>query len=102
MRSRSASENSIPIENSSAYEKSLDEAIAGMQDVCPGVAYRADENGYLVTIPAEMHHGHEARFAEVLNQFLGYVDAGQWPQEISQELVAKYRLLANAYELSHL
>lgn len=92
----------IPLENSSEYEKSLDESLAGMQDVCPGVAYRADENGYLVTIPAEMHHGHEARFAEVLNQFLGYVDAGKWPRRVSQELVAKYRLLANAYELSHL
>ena len=91
----------IPIENSSAYEKSLDEAIAGMQDICPGVGYRAGENGYLVTIPAEMHHGHEARFAEVLNQFLRCVDAGEWPQRVGQELVAKYRLLANAYELSH-
>jgi predicted dehydrogenase len=91
----------IPLENSSEYEKSLGEALAGMQDICPGVGYRADENGYLVTIPSEMHHGHEARFAEVLNQFLAYADAGKWPQRVSQELVAKYKLLANAYELSH-
>jgi predicted dehydrogenase len=91
----------IPIEHSVAYEKSLDEALPGMQDICPGVSYRADEYGYLVTIPGEMHHGHEARFAEVLNQFLGYVDAGEWPQRISQELMTKYRLLADAYQLSH-
>ncbi len=91
----------IPAENSSAYEKSLENALAGMQDICPGVGHCADGDGYLVTIPAGMHHGHEARFAEVLNQFLGYVDAGQWPQHVSEELVAKYKLLANAYQLSH-
>ncbi|UCH48204.1 MAG: oxidoreductase [Betaproteobacteria bacterium] len=91
----------IPIETSTAYEKSLDEALAGMQDICPGVGYRADEYGYLVTIPAETRNGHEARFAEVLNEFLGYVDAGEWPPRVSQELVTKYKLLANAYDLSH-
>jgi hypothetical protein len=48
-----------------------------------------------------MHQGHEARFAEVLNQFLGYVDAGEWPRNVSRELVTKYSLLAKAYELSH-
>ena len=48
-----------------------------------------------------MHQGHEARFAEVLNKFLQYVDAGEWPQRVSRELVTKYALLAKAYELSH-
>jgi hypothetical protein len=48
-----------------------------------------------------MHQGHEARFAEVLNQFPGYVSAAKWPQHVSDELVTKYTLLANAYELSH-
>ena len=91
----------IPAENNSAYERSLGGALAGMQDICPDVGYRADGDGYLITIPAQMHRGHEARFAEVLDQFLGYVDAGRWPKCISQELVAKYELLAHAYQLSH-
>lgn len=91
----------IPSQNSSAYEKTLGSALAGLQDICPGVGHRADGDGYLITIPVEMHHGHEARFAEVLNRFLGYVDAGEWPQNVSQELVTKYTLLARAYELSH-
>lgn len=91
----------MPCENSSAYQRSLTDALAGMQNICPGVGCHADGDGYLVTIPADMHHGHEARFAEVLNQFLGYVEAGKWPTRISQELVAKYKLLANAYQLSH-
>ncbi len=91
----------IPTQDSSAYREALGKALAGMQDICPGVSCKSDGNGYLVTIPAAMHHGHEARFAEVLNQFLGYVDAGKWPRRVSEELVAKYKLLANAYQLSH-
>ena len=69
--------------------------------MCAGVGYEASGDGYVVVVPAAMHQGHEARFAEVLNKFLQYVDAGEWPQRVSQELVTKYALLANAHELSH-
>jgi hypothetical protein len=48
-----------------------------------------------------MHHGDEVRFAEVLNQFPGYISDGNWPQRVSGERVARYTLLAKAYERSH-
>ena len=91
----------IPVEKSFEYEIELRTALARLQQICPGVGCKDDEMGYQITIPAAMHQGHEARFAEVLDRFLGYVDAGRWPQRVSDELVAKYTLLANARNLSH-
>jgi hypothetical protein len=57
--------------------------------------------GVEISILAAMHQGHEARFDEALSQFPGYVNARRWPQQVSQELVSKYILRANASELSH-
>jgi len=91
----------VPGTNSREYAEVLTRALSGLQTLCPGVRHEANGDGYVVNIPASMHHGHEARFAEVLNQFLGYVDAGRWAKSVSQELVSKYTLLARAYDLSH-
>lgn len=105
-----------PVRDCPDYERALTNALEALRDVCPGVGYEryknsgvkndaggtnAGDSGYEITIPAAMHQGHEARFAEVLNQFLGYVSAGKWPQRVSEELVTKYTLLAKAHELSH-
>lgn len=91
----------VPTRKTATHEKALREALDGMEGICPGVGLSDDENGYLITIPAAMHQGHEARFAQVLDQFLGYVEGGEWPRRVSEELIAKYTLLANAYDLSH-
>ena len=91
----------VPAQNSRAYGQAVTHALLGLGELCPGVGQEAQGDGYLVTIPAAMHTGHETRFAEVLNQFLGYADSGEWPQRVSQELVTKYTLLARANALSH-
>jgi hypothetical protein len=91
----------VPIVNSPEYGRNLRSAVAKLEAVCPGVGCVEVENGYLVTIPARMHQGHEARFSRVLDQFLGYVEAAKWPRQLGEELVAKYTLLAKAYDLSH-
>ena len=105
----------FPVESDARYEHVLSDALRANQETCPGSAYRAcaigaeeshpvavpaGRTGYEIIIPAALHQGHEARFAQVLNEFLVYVDAGSWPQHVSQELVAKYTLLAKARELS--
>lgn len=91
----------VPTRPGDGYDDVLTRALLGLQRLCPGVQHEADGEGYLVLIPVASHHGHEARFADVLNQFLDYVNAGKCPQDISLQLVTKYTLLANAYELSH-
>jgi len=106
----------LPVTTGPEFEQALQHALHGLRDAFPGTGYRACDispvdsdpvqitssgPGFEITIPVAMHQGHEARFAEVLDQFLGYVNAGRWPQRVGEELVAKYTLLANAYELSH-
>lgn len=91
----------VPVAKTEQYEKTLRMALARLGKICPGIGCKDDKNGYHITIPAAMHHGHEARFAQVLDRFLGYVNAGTWPGRLSEELVTKYTLLANAYDLSH-
>ena len=91
----------VPVAKSEEYEICLRAAVARLDEICPGVGCENDKNGYEITIPAAMHHGHETRFAQVLDQFLGYVATNSWPRRVSEELVAKYTLLANAYDLSH-
>lgn len=90
-----------PASNDAQFRLALQRALAGLNDICPGIGLRAEAGGFLVEIPDALHQGHEARFAQVLDQFLGYVAAGTWPQRISGELVAKYTLLANAHAMSH-
>ncbi len=110
-----------PARHGHDYEPSLARAVQAARNICPGVGYRGctirrlandtggrgagtretGGHGGEITIPAAMHQGHEARFPGVLYQFLGYVGAGKWPKRVSEELVANYTLLANAYELSH-
>jgi len=91
----------IPTDTGYAVEQALASVLTGLGSSFPGVGYEATGNGYVVTIPAAMHQGHEARFSEVLDQFLGYVDAGTWPRNVSEKLLSKYSLLAKAYDLSH-
>jgi predicted dehydrogenase len=91
----------VPAARTTAYEKTLRAALAQLAEMCPGIGCKNDGNGYQITIPVALHHGHEARFANVLDQFLRYADTGTWPRRIGEELVAKYTLLADAYDLSH-
>ena len=91
----------VPVAKSEQYEAGLRAALVRLGEICPGVGCENDKNGYEITIPAATHHGHEARFEQVLDQFLGYVDTNSWPQRVSEELVAKYALLADAFDLSH-
>jgi hypothetical protein len=56
---------------------------------------------YRVVIPKALRTTHEEHFAAVLEDFLGYIDRGQWPENLGPDLVAKYTLLAHARGLSH-
>ncbi len=91
----------IPVDASDAFNNVLTRALSDMQSEFPGVNHEATGTAYEIVIPTAMRHGHEARFADVLNRFLEYVDSGTWPAELGPQLVAKYSLLANARELSH-
>ena len=89
-----------PVDNSARYRQAFDANVAELQGEFPGLGYEAAAGGFRMTIPSALQTGHETHFAEVLEEFLGYVDAGRWPARLRPDLVAKYTLLARARELS--
>jgi predicted dehydrogenase len=82
----------------------LDDAMAGAveaaQDDFPGLSFARVADAYRVTIPERLHTTHEEHFSAVLDDFLGHVERGHWPDTLAREALAKY-LLTAAAALSH-
>jgi len=89
-----------PLRNSAAYKRSLDSAVADLQSEFPGIGCEPDGAVYRITIPGTLRTGHESHFGEVLQQFLGYIEAGTWPPQLGPDIVTKYTLLVRARQLS--
>jgi hypothetical protein len=49
-----------------------------------------------VQVPAGLDAGHEAHFAELLDELLGWIDSRHWPASLAAGTLAKYTLLAEA------
>lgn len=90
-----------PLRNDRAYASALNDAVADLQSEFPGVACEPDGAVYRVRIPEALRTGHESHFAEVLEVFLGYIEAGTWPPQLGPDIVTKYTLLVRAKRLSH-
>ena len=90
-----------PRQNGRSFERALAEAVAGLQAEYPGVGYEPDGGVYRIAIPDALRTGHESHFGEVLQQFLGYIEAGKWPPQLGPDIVTKYTLLVRAKQLSH-
>jgi hypothetical protein len=57
-------------------------------------------DAWQVAIPAAYHVGHEAHFAQVATQFLGYVEEGALPDWEVPNMIAKYRTTTQALEFA--
>lgn len=90
-----------PVRNSRAYEQAVSTAVGTLQAEFPGTGYEAQGDVYRIRIPDALRTGHETHFAEVLDEFLVYIESGEWPRQLGPDLVAKYTLLLRAQELSH-
>lgn len=73
--------------------QALADALAGAE--LPGVGARAVGDG-LFELHVPPAPGHEAHFAELLDELLGWIDAGHRPAGLAQDTLAKYTLLAEA------
>jgi hypothetical protein len=49
-----------------------------------------------IDVPAALDVGHEAHFAELLDELLGWIDTGHQPAALATRTLAKYTLLAEA------
>jgi predicted dehydrogenase len=56
--------------------------------------------GWEIEVPPALDAGHEAHFAELLGELLGWIDAGHRPAAVAERTLAKYTLLAEAAALT--
>ncbi|HUM17822.1 MAG TPA: putative oxidoreductase C-terminal domain-containing protein [Candidatus Nitrosotalea sp.] len=80
-----------------ATERALGEALAAARTELPGVeARRLGPGIHELVVPPALDAGHEAHFAELLDELLGWIDAREWPAAVAERTLAKYTLLAEA------
>ncbi len=91
-----------PAAGSPAFARTLQSAVASLQDALPRLGVEPAGSAFRIAIPPALRTTHEEHFAAVLEQFLDYADRGEWPDNLAPDLVTKYTLLARAAELSHL
>jgi hypothetical protein len=78
----------------------LKAALAEAQRLWPGVDLQKTEAGWEVVIPASYRIGHEAHFGQVTENFLRYLRADRLPDWETPNMLAKYRTIMDAYQMS--
>lgn len=89
-----------PINNSDAYEKTLQEAIEKLQTTYAGLSVKKVENGWQVIIPDQYELNHEACFAEVTKRYLQYLKDGKLPAWEVPNMLAKYYTTIQALSIA--
>jgi len=83
--------------DAAATARALVAALAVASAETPGAAAKPRELGlHEIVIPPGLDPGHEAHFAELLDEMLDWIDAGHFPAAIAGRTLAKYALLADA------
>ena len=82
-------------------ETAVATAITALQAKYPGVGFTRDGAGWKVTIPVSYDVGHEAHFAQVMENFLSYLRAGRLPAWEVPNMLTKYSTMMRASTLSH-
>lgn len=90
-----------PRGDDSGFAEALAGAVARLQSEFPGLASLPSGDGYRLELPAPLMTTHEQHFAETLDRFIEFLDAGAMPAGEAADLIAKYRLLLEAKALSH-
>jgi predicted dehydrogenase len=77
--------------------RALTSALTAADAELPGVHVRPLHPAlHEVAIPPGLDAGHEAHFAQLLDELLGWIDARHWPAALAERTLAKYALLAEA------
>jgi quercetin dioxygenase-like cupin family protein len=98
--STAAAASSSAIVVSAAYAKDLTAAIASLQTKHPGIGLEKTLNGWRVAIPEIYKEGHEAHFARVMQNYLGYLKDHNMPSWEVPNMLAKYYTTTKALEIA--
>ena len=90
-----------PTTEDASFADKLESALSDVAADYPGLGITTEGDAYRVVIPDALRTSHEEHFAAVLDEFLAYLDAGAWPDNLGPDIVSKYTLLARARTLSH-
>jgi predicted dehydrogenase len=82
------------------FETSLRRAIKSLQTKYPGIGLQREQNAWRITVPEKYNNGHEAHFAQVTENYLGYLRAGKLPAWEVPNMLTKYATIMKAYEMS--
>jgi hypothetical protein len=89
-----------PLQVTAAYERALENVVAGLQSEYPGLALQKTARGWEVRVPAQFEPDHEATFAEVTKKYIGFVQTGKMPAWEVAAMLAKYYTTTKALELA--
>lgn len=83
-----------------AFEASLKEAVAKVQQKYPGVDVQKSGSSWTVEVPEKYHNGHEAHFGQVAQKYLQFLADGKMPAWEVPNMLAKYYTTTKALELA--
>jgi predicted dehydrogenase len=84
-----------------AFEDRVAGAVSQLQKDFPGVAARRIGNReFRIDVPDKYDVGHEAHFAQVTENYLGYLRDGHLPAWEVPNMLTKYATIMRAYEMS--
>lgn len=86
--------------DAAALEEPLARAVAAADRIWPGVTVKRVGSGWEVVVPQSCHTDHEAHFGQVVEKYLGYLDAGAMPAWEVPNMLQKYRTTLEAYTRS--
>jgi predicted dehydrogenase len=88
-------------ESAEVFERALAAALQRVSSAWPGVSLKGVGETWEIVVPEKYAVGHEAHFAQVTENYLKYLAAGQLPEWEVPNMVAKYYTTTEAYRLSH-
>ena len=88
------------VEPGSNFASTLARALVDVREIYPGADVERVGEYWKAIIPATYHVGHEAHFAQVANEFLGYVEQKSLPPWEVPNMIAKYRTTTVALALA--
>ena len=90
----------VPAANAdaAAFADAMQGALRTMRETFPGIDVQRTGDEWGVLVPDVYHVGHEAHFAQVAEQFLGYVERKALPEWEVPNMIAKYETTTRALE----
>jgi predicted dehydrogenase len=89
-----------PVKGDAGYELALTAAVKKLNETIPGLAIKPASAGWELVIPEKYFEGHEAHFASVTKNFLGYLEDGSMPEWEVPNMLCKYYTTTSAYTLA--